>query len=260
MGQGNLDKLAKGLTANRQAPIESKGSPSVMPLDSIKDRANGDTRILKPKAVESLTKSIAKEGLINPLTIDSQGCLIAGGHRRAALYLLRSQNPGRFKELFGAGINVRVFGFDSSKDRDQALSVEVAENEVRSNYSKADIIALSDRLKVEGFEDIANRPKPGQKPLRQELVKRLGISSRRLRQVLNDPLEDAASKQSEGGSVPPLSPLWVKRRKELQKWREATIGFSNGPEITEAIDRLLRLLEDADRPQKKPGDTRSPWL
>jgi hypothetical protein len=42
----------------------------------------------------------------------------------------------------------------------------------------------------------------------------------------------------------------------LAKWKIDAGTLGNGPEIGAAIDRVLELLKDADRPQKSQGDDR----
>ena len=48
-------------------------------IDSIKDRVNPQRE--KPRGVEDLADSIKRIGLINPITLDDDGALIAGGNR-----------------------------------------------------------------------------------------------------------------------------------------------------------------------------------
>jgi ParB-like chromosome segregation protein Spo0J len=77
---------------------------SLLPLASILPRPQ-DTRPLKLAHVEALMESIreypsygiALLGLIQPITVDSQGVLLAVGHRR------ESAKPEAFAEHYSAG-------------------------------------------------------------------------------------------------------------------------------------------------------------
>jgi ParB family transcriptional regulator, chromosome partitioning protein len=77
--------------------------------------------------VEALMESIAVLGLIQPIAVDSQGVLLAGGHRREAIERLQTANPAAFAEHFSAGVPVRSYDFDSAEDLDWALATEMRE-------------------------------------------------------------------------------------------------------------------------------------
>jgi ParB family transcriptional regulator, chromosome partitioning protein len=58
-------------------------------------------------------------GLIQPIAVDSQGVLLAGGHRREAIERLQTSTPAAFAEHFGAGIPVRSYDFEAAEDPDR---------------------------------------------------------------------------------------------------------------------------------------------
>ena len=60
-----------------------------VPLVQIKVR-KFDTRPLNEDHVQALSESIAVLGLLEPLVVDKRSRLLAGGHRLAALYVLRN--------------------------------------------------------------------------------------------------------------------------------------------------------------------------
>ena len=64
-----------------------------LPLDAIQPRPAGDSRTLKPYYLIDLAESIAAIGLIEPPVVDSNGRLLDGGHRVAALRLLTMTDP-----------------------------------------------------------------------------------------------------------------------------------------------------------------------
>jgi ParB family transcriptional regulator, chromosome partitioning protein len=54
------------------------------------------------------------EAPMESITVDSQGVLLAGSHRREAIKRLQSANPEAFTEHFSAGVPVRSHDFDSA--------------------------------------------------------------------------------------------------------------------------------------------------
>jgi ParB family transcriptional regulator, chromosome partitioning protein len=240
MGQGNIGDITKALTANRKEPIEPKGSPSVMPLDAIKPRPHAQTRPADPTHVAALRGSIAAIGLISPIAVDTNGVLLAGLHRLDAIKALQETTPKRFDELFGAGIPVRRFDFDAVTDPSQSLIVEATENEQRRDYTPEEVRQLADRLVAAGYIQREGRPAKGEKALRPALALIIGKSEKTIQRYLQPPkLENKTDVQVA---------VWTKRRSTLRKWQDDSIALENGPELVEAIDRVLELLKDADRP------------
>lgn len=155
-------------------------------LDSILDRHGGDTRPINLKHVEALIESISVLGLITPLTVDIQGRLLAGGHRRAALLSLVENDPKLFRQLFPNGIPVRVMDIDSREDEVNALQIEVEENTQRKNFTPTEIKEAASRLESAGYERLKGRPRKGQKSLKRELANVFRLSEDRIQKILND--------------------------------------------------------------------------
>jgi len=84
----SLNNLIQTAQSNTKRSVVASGNNAVMPLEAIKPR-DADTRPLNPAHVEALAESIAALGLIDPLAVDKQGRLLAGGHRLAAILQLR---------------------------------------------------------------------------------------------------------------------------------------------------------------------------
>jgi ParB family transcriptional regulator, chromosome partitioning protein len=158
----------------------------ILPLDAISDRPKGDTRPLNHNHVVALADSILVIGLISPLTVDRNGQLLAGGHRRAALFQISIEHPERFEELFPAGIPVRVMDIDASTDEVDALQIEVEENTQRRNFTSGEIKEAALRLENVGYERLRGRPKPGQKSLKRELANVFRLSEDRIQRILNE--------------------------------------------------------------------------
>jgi ParB family transcriptional regulator, chromosome partitioning protein len=137
--------------------------------------------------VEDLMISIATLGLLEPLVVDSRGRLLAGGHRKAAIYLLKEQMPEEYSEHFSNElVPVRVLDFDANKNADLALQVEIAENEMRRDYTSAEVRVLAERLKAAGYVDTKGRPALGEKALRPALKVIIGKSIRTVQRYLNE--------------------------------------------------------------------------
>lgn len=156
--------------------IEAYGDMELVriPLNQIGDRPAGDTRPINDAQVESLVESIKVVGLIAPLAVDNQNRLLAGGHRRAALQRLMELDLPRFNDLFPGGVPCRKFDFDSTAEAEQALQVEVAENEKRRNYTRAEIRAVAERLKQQGYSLAKGRG--NKQPLHPALQVAFGVS------------------------------------------------------------------------------------
>lgn len=157
-----------------------------LPLSSIQDRYGDDTRPINLKHVEALMESISVLGLITPLTVDIEGRLLAGGHRRAALLSLAEAEAKHFKNLFPNGIPVRVMEIDSKEDEVNALQIEVEENTQRKNFTPTEIKAAASRLESAGYQRLKGRPRKGQKSLKRELANVFRLSEDRIQKILND--------------------------------------------------------------------------
>ncbi len=179
----SLDKLIKGKMQN--APIIDNPQSSRLPLDQITDRPGGDTRQLNQSHVEALAESIAAVGLIQPIAVDNQGRLLAGGHRRAAIAQLQTTNPPAFAQWFSAGVPVHRFDFDATQDEARALAIEASENEKRRDYTPEEVRGLADRLRDAGYQDLKGRPKQGQKSVVLALSTIIGKSDDTVRRYLN---------------------------------------------------------------------------
>jgi len=158
------------------ATVEIKGT---LPFDDIRDRANPDSRTIDSAHVVELADSIAAIGLISPIAVDKNGCLLAGLHRRAALALIRSSNTDAWQRHFlESRVDVKVFDFDSAAEPSKALDIEVEENQQRKDYTPEEVRELAERLKGAGYKDYPGRPPKGVKTLTKALTELTGKSTR----------------------------------------------------------------------------------
>jgi ParB family chromosome partitioning protein len=84
--------------------------------------------------LEDLEKSILKYGLLQPILVDSEGRLIAGGRRLQAV-----------KNLKLDFIDVKIVDVKSNKDR---LELEIEENFARENFSLEEMERSTEKLKA----------------------------------------------------------------------------------------------------------------
>lgn len=242
---GNAIAAAEAISKQDQAAAaaaeERRGQRSTLPLAKIRPRTT-DTRPLNEKHVESLAESITALGLIEPLVVDVTGCLLAGGHRLAALHQIQTEQPEKFAAHFAGGlIPVRMMSFDAAQDQEQALAIELAENEKRVNYTRDQIERLAERLRALNYKDTRGRPKAGEKGLAPALAVAIGVSTRYVRQVLSDQkLGRARDSDLNRNSVP----IFLKRQKLLQKLEAtlAELATLPGDNSHKKIDRLSREL------------------
>lgn len=183
-------------------------------LSRIHPRAHADTRPLDPGHVIALADSISALGLLEPVVIDRDGCLLAGAHRLAACRVLAAEPFARRQELYevcdqdradalkdadwerleAIGENsgelnplrvpVRVVDFDSGDDFDRALAIETAENEQRRDYTREEVKALYDKLIERGFTDRRGRPAAGERPAKPVIASVIGKSMDTVRRML----------------------------------------------------------------------------
>lgn len=205
-----------------------------IPLEEINDRPGGDTRSLNQPHVEALAESIAVFGLIQPIAVDIKGNLLAGGHRRAAIYHLSVFNPEAFNTHFSLGIPIRRYDFDASQDTERALAIEATENEKRRDYTPEEVKDLAERLKLAGYNYTSGRPKKGQKSLIPSLSVIVGKSDKTIRRYLED------APQEKSGHVTGFLEASKSTTKSLQR----LIAISDLPDdVKELAEKLLYRLK-----------------
>ncbi|HEY9625820.1 MAG TPA: ParB/RepB/Spo0J family partition protein [Coleofasciculaceae cyanobacterium] len=231
----NFDGILARMQQKKSQSQAPKVAEATLSLDAIKQR-DQDTRPLNPGHVESLAESIAVLGLIEPLVTDSQGRLLAGGHRLAAIALLKEKDPDAFMERFlNAQIPVRMLPFDAEEDPDLALQVEVAENEKRRDYTPAEVKAVADRLRAAGYSDLKGRPRKGDKPMMPALQLIIGKSLRTVQRYLSEDEEQESKSMTD---VVLLQQILTK----LQKWQRI---HKPTTEAEQALAKLFPKVEKA---------------
>jgi ParB family chromosome partitioning protein len=211
-------------------PLSLSAGNVLVPLAGIHLRRGDDNaRDLLAAHVVTLAESIAALGILEPVVVDLDGYLLAGGHRLAALQLLAEADGEARRKLFldrrvakaaEAGpekakipladrvaaidttaflakypkAKVPVVAIDVSDKAGPALgfAIEAAENSIRKQYSRDEVQRLAAKLKKAGYTSRTGRPKTGEKSARPVLEVLVGCSGRNLRRLLGE--EDAPAK------------------------------------------------------------------
>lgn len=215
-----------------------KPQESTIVLEEIKLRSQ-DTRPLNPKHVESLAESIAVLGLIEPLVLDNQGRLLAGGHRLEAIKMLKEQQVENYhKHFLNNLVPIRTLPFDAESEPELALQVEIAENEQRRDYTPIEVREIAERLRSAGYIALKGRPKQGQKALMPALAVVVGKHLRTVQRYLNPDLDNNQDKSTTG--VVLLKQALTK----LKQWQQIEPKTSKEKALASKLPSLLNLLED----------------
>jgi ParB family transcriptional regulator, chromosome partitioning protein len=233
------------LTIDVTATTENQSS-SLMALAEIIDRPL-DTRPLNQAHVESLTASIAVLGLIQPIAVDAQGQLLAGGHRRAAIAHLQATAPATFAKHFSEGVPVRRYDFNALEDPNLALAIEASENEKRRDYTAAEVRDLADRLKDAGYHHTKGRAKAGDKALIPSLAIIVGKSERQINRYL------AAEPPTELNTTPvAFSEKYLKQAiSALRQYEETVPNSPKKRKLLKELPTIIANLEQAIEIQPK---------
>ena len=215
-------------------------------LKDIKPRED-DTRDLQIDHAEQLMQSIHDIGIIHPVVIDQNGVLLAGGHRLLALQMLQNHHKDRFFEWFPDGkVPVRRMPFTVESNPDWALDIEIAENNVREDYTPDEVWAIAELLKEKGYKDTPGKPKAGEKRLRPALMTITGKSERSIRRYLNN-REKRKNETRPSDRVSESDKQLKKAIASLEKWedirgqerRETALS----KELPDILNRLKKGLE-----------------
>lgn len=214
---------------------KERGELSTLPLERIKNRKSS-TRTLNTNHVESLKESISTLGLIEPLAVDQEKVLLAGGHRLAAIALLLKTEPETFEKHFpNSAIPVRVMPFSAEEEPARALQVEVAENEYRRDYTPAEVRGIAERLVAAGYKDVKGRPKKGEKVLMPALSTVVGKNRRTIQRYLHG---DSQKSRTD------VHLFLKKAKKSLESWqKQPNHNSSTSQELKKQLPHILSLLD-----------------
>jgi hypothetical protein len=172
------------------------------------------SRPLDYRHVLDMAHSIAALGLIQPLVVDIDDVVVAGGHRFAALLLLGEGATERKNQLaflcpattsaqldqiadllnelptvatqvdFQC-IPIRALPLRIATDAEAAWRIEVAENERRKDYKPKEVRAIAERLQLQGYRlrSGGGGTEPRALPV---LTALLGKSERQVRRILRE--------------------------------------------------------------------------
>lgn len=235
----DLDKIiaaarAKQPLSSSPAQINSFSQGSTLLLDEIQPRSQ-NTRTLNPVHVEALAESISVLGLIEPLVVDKQKRLLAGGHRLAAIIHLKTHQPTAYDRHFpNEQIPIRSLAIDADQEPELALQIEVAENEQRRDYTSTEVREIAARLKASGYVEVQGRPKKGQKPLMPALAVVVGKNLRTIQRYLSEDTTSTRSSSSKSTTRVVLLKQTLAKLKQIQ----------SDPPINQEGKQLLKILPE----------------
>lgn len=220
-------------------------SQTTIVLEDIKNRPYGDTRRLNIAHAEELSDSIAVVGLIQPLVIDKNNHLLAGGHRRAALFILQKSSPQIFEKTFPRGkIPVLVIELDASCNMDQAIAIEAAENEKRRDYTPAEVRILADRLIAAGYQQTRGKPKQSAKALQPALASIIGKSTRTVQRYLKQTDQAPPLQKDSVYQTSVVIKKLIGTMKQFENLSEQELqAVSQAGQLQQDIQRLRKQLE-----------------
>lgn len=176
---------------SKDSSVATHEMSSSMLMEDITTREQS-TRNVSAKHALALMESIAAVGLIQPIVVDAQGALLAGGHRLRAIQLLKETRPDTFSRLFpDAAVPVRMMALEGSEDAEKkAFEIELSENEKRRDYTGKERSALVARLRRAGYKSSgpgARKKGETQKHVTEALALILGKSRRQIQRMLSSP-------------------------------------------------------------------------
>lgn len=222
-------------------------------LDQVKNRSE-DTRELNEVHVASLVESISVLGLLEPLVIDIKNRLLAGGHRLAALHVLREEDVETFLKLFPEEqVPVRVMPFDAFEEPELALQCEVAENEHRRDYTPNEVKVLAERLKRSGYSHGKGRPSKGKKPLLPALEVIIGKHTRTIQRYLSEgnPALENTTNVVFSKDIKNLTKVyralqsWQSNQSDILPTSKRALLAKRLPGFLKLVDQVIRELEES---------------
>jgi len=241
----NLDKIIAAARSKQGQPSQLKAQDSSLPLEQIQPRQE-DTRPLNAAHVAALMDSIAVLGLIEPLVTDKKGRLLAGGHRLAAINLLKESQSEKYQIQFPEDrVPVRTLSFNAEDEPDLALQIEIAENEQRRDYTSIEVKAIAERLRTAGYVEVKGRPKKGQKALMPALAVVVGKHLRTVQRYLSDEDEDPGTGKSTTCVV-----LLKQALSKLNQWQKVQPQSTTEKALAERLPELIGLMEKVLQEEK----------
>lgn len=262
---------------------EEQRQQQTMPVSHIQPRPEGDTRPLHPKHLLALAESIGDWGLLEPIVVDKEGVLLAGGHRLAAYKLLSTPIADRVAKLHELcpdsikhsdeiravldvlsnedvsrfeNIPVRVLPFHAKEEKDRALAIETAENTQRRDYTSKEVLGIYEQLLSVGYTDREGRPKTGEKQAKPALATIIGKSLRTVRRLLNKKEEQANAESLHLKHFQMAGKRFMSARDALRTTLENLPGTDEVKNLLDALNKLshvgkkIKEVEDAFASEK----------
>ncbi len=248
---------------------------AIVPLATITMRQE-NTRAINAEHAVHLMISVLAVGLIEPIAVDKHNRLLAGLHRYSACAVLAESDAdlrrARAAELLGldvahsadrelldfigeidaaacqralpkASVPVRRYEFDAETEPEKALAVEIAENEIRRDYTAKEVRDWHRRLVEGGYISRVGRPRRWQQSATQALADIVGKSDRTIRRMLGQQTDGVPDNREEIRTRDLISSQMSKVSRAADAWMKALATAVIAGQITSADrDALLRQL------------------
>lgn len=256
-----------GTVAERRQRIDQTQQVMAVPISKLSPRTLRDLRVPSlPFVVGELAPSILACGQIETIAVDQNFALIAGGNRRFAFQLCAVEPKNRVEWLvrkLEAGevscpskqidhwinlaqllehreMDVLVRVFQITDDVDLRIAIEIAENDVRRDFSYDEVIGVKEALERRGysFGGKGGRSMSGTVSGMTLMSTALRKSQRHLRRIIN---QGQAAKPEVSREERLLKVLKIFLREEqnerLRHWAEDGISLLKGEEpIRDGLD------------------------
>jgi hypothetical protein len=225
-------------------------------VDAIRNREK-DVRALNAPHVIDLALSFVAVGMLHFPIIDQHDVLLAGGHRKEAVALLKAirgapldqirlqlqehldpEDPlsddelGKIRDCydkrFARGVVVHVFNTSGLDDESVRRQVEFIENDHRRDFTKEEIKNYISELESAGYKRTEGRPKSGQRLLSVELGRVIGKSRATVFRILKE------LKEPRGEQAARPSPSSVELARKASAQLEAALGTKVKVQVRES--------------------------
>lgn len=223
--------MARSAISRMLASADAASGWALLDPDAIPGRPAGDLRPPVPEHVVTMAETIATVGLLHPVVLDAHKRLLAGRHRIEAFRLLRIPDPEQrvaaLADLAGVSgalpprlqplaervraLDLAAFArhhpqgtiparirsdLDAERDPESARKAEVAENDIRRDFTRDEILAYAAQLRAAGFDDQPGRPRKGTRALVPALVGIVGKSRRTVLRILAEQCETGSGEDA----------------------------------------------------------------
>lgn len=249
-----------GSVAERRMRMDQNQTLTAIPVSKLSPRTLRDLRVPSlPFVVGELAPSILACGQIGTIAVDQNFALIAGGNRRFAFQLCAVEPQSRAEWIINkldAGevscpgkqvehwinqaqllehkeMDVLVRIFNITDDVDLRIAIEIAENDVRRDFSYDEVVAVKEAIEKRGFTfgGKGGRNLTGSPTGLSLMATALRKSQRHIRRIINQGQAPKPESSREERLLKVLKTyLREEQNERLRDWAETGICLLKGEE------------------------------